>query len=236
VSAGGRAPRGQQGPARSIAGINEHPYTVEKRNLAVAIGKKHLMSDVRPASRAVPFEETFRDEFPVIHRYINRRLGPELANDIAAETFARAYQHWDRVSRGGAIRPWLYGVASNLIRMHHRDEARRLRAFARTGIDTTCLFDEDAAVSRADATIAHRRLSAALSRVRPRDRELFLLHAWADLNDAEIALALGLRVGTVKSRLHRLRDRLRRMTHSQDLVELSTIRPITTSYNGGVGD
>lgn len=83
-----------------------------------------------------------------------------------------------------------------------------LRAYARTGVDPV-LMTEDGAVERADADARSRELAAALAELRRDERDILLLHAWAELSDAEIASALGLPVGTVKSRLSRTREKLR---------------------------
>jgi RNA polymerase sigma-70 factor (ECF subfamily) len=83
-----------------------------------------------------------------------------------------------------------------------------LRAYARTGVDPV-LMAEDEAVERADADARSRELAAALAELRRDEREVLLLHAWAELSDAEIANALGLPLGTVKSRLSRTREKLR---------------------------
>lgn len=83
-----------------------------------------------------------------------------------------------------------------------------LRAYARTGLDPV-LADEDAVVERIDAETRKRELAEALAALRRDEREILLLHAWAELTDAEIADALGLPIGTVKSRLSRTRERLR---------------------------
>lgn len=83
-----------------------------------------------------------------------------------------------------------------------------LRAYARTGVDPVFADDEEA-VERADADAQHRELATALAELRPEEREVLLLHAWAELTDSEIADAVGLPVGTVKSRLSRAREKLR---------------------------
>jgi RNA polymerase sigma factor (sigma-70 family) len=82
------------------------------------------------------------------------------------------------------------------------------RAYARTGVDPVSADDSDA-LDRVEPQARRRDLAAALAELRPRDREILLLHAWAELSDAEIAAALSLPIGTVKSRLHRTRERLR---------------------------
>ena len=154
------------------------------------------------------FEAAFEAEFASLHRYLARRLGSSIADEIAAETFAVAFRSWARLDPERPVRPWLYGIAANLVRHHWRKERRMLRAYARTGVDPV-LAGDDEAVERADADTRRQELAAALGKLRRDERELLLLHAWAELTDAEIADALRLPVGTVKSRLSRTRAKLR---------------------------
>ena len=81
------------------------------------------------------FEEAFEAEFVSLHRYLARRLGASAADDLAADTFAVAFRSWDRLDPARPVRPWLYGIAANLVRHHWRKERRMLRAYARTGVD-----------------------------------------------------------------------------------------------------
>jgi RNA polymerase sigma-70 factor (ECF subfamily) len=83
-----------------------------------------------------------------------------------------------------------------------------LRAYARTGVDPV-FAEDDEAVERADADTRRRELATALAELRRDEREILLLHAWAELTDSEIADALGVPIGTVKSRLSRAREKLR---------------------------
>jgi RNA polymerase sigma-70 factor (ECF subfamily) len=154
------------------------------------------------------FEDAFEAEFAPLHRYLARRLGGSVADDVAAETFAIAFRTWDRLDPTRPVRPWLYGIAANLVRHHWRKERRMLRAYARTCVDPVHA-DEDTAVERVAAEARHRELADALASLRPGEREILLLHAWAELTDSEIAGALCLPLGTVKSRLSRARERLR---------------------------
>ena len=98
-----------------------------------------------------------------------------------------------------------------------------LRAYARSGNDQILAQDEDASVERADAEAQKRSLAAALAELRVGEREVLLLHAWADLTDAEIAEALSLPVGTVKSRLHRARGRIRNRLAASGQVEVKAL-------------
>ena len=154
------------------------------------------------------FEAAFETEFPALHRYLRRRLGAATADDLAAETFAVAFRNWERLDPERPVRPWLYGIAANLVRHRWRAERRMLRAYARTGVDPV-LDEVDATVERADAEAQRRELAAALAGLRRDERETLLLHAWAELTDSEIAVALDLPIGTVKSRLSRTREKLR---------------------------
>lgn len=154
------------------------------------------------------FAEAFRDEYPPLERYLRRRVGGSLADDLAAETFATAYANWERFDDSRPLRPWLYGIAANLLRHHWRRERRQLQAYARTGIDPA-VEDLNDSLDRAAADARKRELAGALSGLGQGEREILLLHAWAGLTDSEIAEALSLPLGTVKSRLHRARAQLR---------------------------
>ena len=150
----------------------------------------------------------FRAEFSSLHRYLHRRARDDAADDVAVETFASAHMNWDRFDQARPVRPWLYGIAANLVRRYWRDEQAKLRAYAKTGIDTVLALDDGGVVHRLDAQARLRELAAALADLRPEDRDVLLLHAWAELSDTEIAAALSLSLGTVKSRLHRTREQL----------------------------
>ncbi len=154
------------------------------------------------------FDAAFEAEFASLHRYVARRVGASAADELAAETFAVAFRSWERLDPARPVRPWLYGIAANLMRHHWRKERRMLRAYARTGVDPV-LAEDDEAVERADADSQRRELAAALAELRRDEREILLLSAWAELTDTEIAAALGIPAGTVKSRLSRTREKLR---------------------------
>jgi RNA polymerase sigma factor (sigma-70 family) len=170
------------------------------------------------ASLADPeaFAVLFDRHYDAIHGYAQRRVGPDLADEIAAETFARAF---DRRRRYDAdredARPWLLGITANLLRRHWRSERRRLDAYARR----TGRPDADPADPVASD------LAAALRALPRREREPLLLLAWADLSYDEIALALDIPIGTVRSRISRARTRLR-------VPNLDSYRPREAPDNG----
>jgi RNA polymerase sigma factor (sigma-70 family) len=160
-----------------------------------------------PRSFAAIFDRHFAD----IDRYLARRVGSSLADDLAADTFMVAFRSRARYDPSVPdARPWLFGIAANLLRRHWRTERRRLRAYARTGVDP--LWDESGdADRRVDALRAGPALAGALASLSPTEREVLLLFAWADLSYEEISAALGIPVGTVRSRLSRGRARVREL-------------------------
>jgi RNA polymerase sigma-70 factor (ECF subfamily) len=165
------------------------------------------------------FDEVFEAEFDSLHRYLCRRLGAVAADDLSAETFAIAYRRWGDLDPLRPSRPWLYGIAANLVRHHSRRERRMLRAYARTGIDPVIQTDEMRPLERLDAEARKPALADALAALRPAEREVLLLHAWLELSDAEISEALSLPLGTVKSRLHRARQHVRNRLDASGQVE-----------------
>lgn len=155
------------------------------------------------------FRAVFDRHFDAVHRFVSRRIGSASADDIAAETFVRAFEHRARYRRErDSALPWLLGIAVNLLGHHYRDEERQLRAYARTGVDPV-LETADVSDARLDAEGSRRRLAAALAELRPEERDVLLLFAWAELDYAEIAEALEVPIGTVRSRLSRAREHVR---------------------------
>jgi RNA polymerase sigma-70 factor, ECF subfamily len=157
------------------------------------------------------FAVVFRRHAPDVHRYVVRRLGPGAADDVVAETFLTAFRLRARYSGDRPdARPWLYGIATNLIGRHRRAEVRQYRALARTGLDPVTESFADRADARLSAGTESRRLAAALAGLPAGHRNALLLVAWGDLSYEQAAVALGVPVGTVRSRLSRARARLRR--------------------------
>ncbi|WP_203913562.1 RNA polymerase sigma factor [Rhizocola hellebori] len=140
-------------------------------------------------------------------RYATHRVGEQAAEDIVAQTFLAAYEQRNRYDPGrGDLLPWLYGICNNLLRRHRRAELRRLRATAslrpaeNSGEPTADRID----AQRGVAQVAH-----VLARLPRRQREVLLLFAIAELEYSEIAIALGIPLGSVQSSLHRARTKIR---------------------------
>ncbi|TDD90499.1 RNA polymerase sigma factor [Actinomadura rubrisoli] len=167
------------------------------------------------------FAALFDRHYTAIHGYAARRLGPGLADDVAAETFLIAFDRrgsYD-LSRGDA-RPWLYGIASNLVSRHRRAEVRLYRALARTGAHDVAEGHADRVAGRLDAQAARGPLAAALAELPDGDRDVLLLVAWAQLGVQEAGEALGVPAGTARSRLHRARTRIRAALGGSDPTTL----------------
>ncbi len=174
--------------------------------------------DAQQATRASAatedFDAVFREHFAQVHRFIARRVGRALAEDLTAEVFATAYRRRAAYQpERGPLRSWLYGIANNVVRGHWRDEQQLLELDARIAHDSPGPLNAerfaDAADERVIAATLAPRVAGALAELSAEQREVLLLHAWADLSHEEIAAALGIPRGTARSRLSRARAALR---------------------------
>lgn len=179
-----------------------------------------MSSDAALFAESVDRPEVLADVFdrhaPTLLRYLTRRLGAGEAEDALGDVFVVALERRHSFDAAAeSARPWLYGIASNVLTRRYRDETRRLRAYARASRPTSDQF-EDAAASRVDAEAAFGQLADALSTLSAGDRDVILLTAWAQLDQAEVSDALSIPIGTVKSRLHRARQQLREVLTAAD--------------------
>jgi len=165
-------------------------------------------------------------------RFLARRVHPAEAEDLLLEVFRIAFERRSAFERDrDSARPWLYGIAANVVAKHHRSEGRRLRAIARLSADRGLADDPaERAVAAVDAGARWTRVAHALGTLPAAERQVLLMFAWEDLSYDEIALALGIPVGTVRSRLSRGRARLAALTEECDPV---THVPLTPCDPGG---
>jgi RNA polymerase sigma-70 factor (ECF subfamily) len=156
------------------------------------------------------FGRLFDRHYDVVRAYLFRRVGPDFASDLAAEVFAAAFDARRRYDQARPqARPWLLGIATNLLRHHRRTEVRRIRALARLERPVHGDGGLEGVAARVDAERLRGGLLEAVATIHPGDRDVLLLVAWTDLSYTEIAEALHVPVGTVRSRLNRARSRLR---------------------------
>lgn len=170
-------------------------------------------SEIIRRSRAAPsaFAELFERHARVIGAFAQRRIGTDDADDVLSETFLIAFRRradfdlaWE------TARPWLLGIASRVIKKHRAAEMRHWRAMDAADRNSTVTdsgeFDDVSA--RLDATEAVKRLAPLIASLSRKDRDTLFLYAWGDLTYDEIAVALAVPVGTVRSRLNRVRRKL----------------------------
>ncbi|MEV0311336.1 RNA polymerase sigma factor [Nonomuraea fuscirosea] len=144
-----------------------------------------------------------------IYLYVAGRLDIQIAEDLAAETFLVAFDRRDRYDpERGELRPWLFGIATNLIARHRRKETRRYRALAKLDPQPVVEGHEDRVVTSVAAERMQPHLARALAALTGGERDVLLLVALGQLSYDEVAQALGIAVGTVGSRLSRARTKI----------------------------
>ncbi|MFE6786147.1 RNA polymerase sigma factor [Streptomyces sp. NPDC057680] len=161
--------------------------------------------------------EAYDEHARVLYHYAFRVCGDRAAaEDVVSAAFLEAWRCRGKVhAEGGSLRPWLLGIATNIMRGSAREARRRDAALARMP-DRGVLPDfADDVLARMTDGEQIRAARAALGRLRRREREVFTLVVWAGLDYAAAGEALGVPVGTVRSRLSRARERLRKLADAE---------------------
>jgi len=162
------------------------------------------------------FGDLFDRHATVVFRFLVRRVGVDAAESLLGEVFRVAFERRSTYDceRPNA-RPWLYGIATNLIAHHRRSEARRLRATARVLMRHRASEDPaEEIAARLDAVELWSQVVEVLALLPDAERDALLLYAWEELSYDEIATALDVPIGTVRSRLNRARQSLRELQTS----------------------
>jgi RNA polymerase sigma-70 factor (ECF subfamily) len=156
------------------------------------------------------FAMIFDRHAPHIMRYLAHRLGRQVADDLVAETFLVAFGTRTKydLDRPDA-RPWLYGIATNLVRRQQREDGREYRLRAAIVPEPNVDGHADRVAEQVTAAAMNQLLGAALAELSSGDRDVLLLVAWEGLTYDEVAQALDIPVGTVRSRLNRARKQVR---------------------------
>jgi RNA polymerase sigma factor (sigma-70 family) len=154
------------------------------------------------------FGRLFDRHSRVLFLYLARRIDDAVAEDLLSETFLVAFERRGALDPGrGDALPWLFGIATNLLRRHRRQELRAYRAYARSvDLDTD---DTELSDDRIDMNAALADVARALEHMPRAVHETVLLFAWAELTYEQISAAMGVPIGTVRSRLNRARTALR---------------------------
>lgn len=161
------------------------------------------MSTTTAADRAVA--QLYAEYAPSVLRYLRRLTGSrEEAEDIAQETFLKALRHWGQLENGAHVQAWLFRIARNTAYDSLR-RGRRTPTVLLAGETIERLPAPDQASRVGDV----EPILAALRHLPTSYRVPLLLHTVAGCPLNEIAARLGLKLGTVKSRLHRARASFR---------------------------
>jgi RNA polymerase sigma factor (sigma-70 family) len=155
--------------------------------------------------------------FDLVFRFLARRVGAELARDLAAETFKEAISNVTRYDpeKGSEI-GWLFSIAHHVLSHHRRSKRRRLRAYAKLAAERQVAHDGSADVDDGLDAAVIARVGRTLRRLPKEQREAFVLVAIDGLSYADATLILGVPDGTVRSRVSRARARLRRSAGMAD--------------------
>lgn len=167
------------------------------------------------AGDAEAFGLLFERHARAIYNYCFRRTGDWVASeDILSIVFLEAWRRRDVELAEGVVLPWLYGVATNVVRNHRRSQRRLAAAVRRLPKEEAESDFSEASDERLDDERQMRTALAMLDQLPRREQEVFVLCAWTGLSYEHAAIALGVPVGTVRSRLSRSRARMRELDAS----------------------
>ena len=151
------------------------------------------------------FRRLFDDHYRALFQYCARRLTVAEANDAMADTFVVAWRKIGQVPLGAEARPWLFGVARNVVKNAHRSSRRRERLRVKAWSVSGLPPDEpEALVVRHAEDEMVVEVIATLSRS---DQEILRLHTWEDLTASEIAVVLGVSPQAAHMRINRATTR-----------------------------
>lgn len=193
-------------------------------------------SDVQLWQRAVDgdagaFGLLFERHARAVYNACFRRTGDwSVAEDVTSVVFLEAWRRRAEVTFAGeSVRPWLHGVAVNVLRNRWRSTRRHRAALQRLPPPGTEQAVDDDVARRLDDQWRMRGVLVLVTRLPRRDREVLEACAWSGLSYEEAAIALGVPVGTVRSRLARARRRLRGLEAERDAASGHPLTERTTA-------
>jgi len=216
---------------------DDRPAHAEPTSIAAAMSEAVVASIDHPHR----FEVVFEQYHAAIHGYLARSVGRDHADELAGDVFVTAFAARVRYDPAlGSVRVWLFGIATNVRRTKARSEQRRRRAWDRVVRERDA---DDGAYEVVEEGLDYgKRLAWVadfLREMSDTDRDVLVLYAWGELSYPEIAQALGVEVGTVRSRLARARGRLRELIEASGQVQGGSGSspddeddPWTTSWSG----
>lgn len=156
------------------------------------------------------FGELYNRYATVLYGYACQRVGTAEAEDLVADTFLAAFAQRHRYDlKRSSAKPWLFGILTNKIARHGRSERINYRGYARSWQAPVVDGVDERIVEQVTARAQRARLATALCRLSRADRNVLLLVAWGQLSYDEVAEAISIPVGTVRSRLNRARRKVR---------------------------
>lgn len=163
------------------------------------------------------FREIFKDHAQIVYRHAVRSTGDwAAAQDVVSLTFLEAWRIREKLrDEGDTPRPWLMGIATNVLRNTARAARRHERVLARSPAKEAVPDFADELIGRITDGEQLTATQAVLAQLRRSEQEVFTLCVWSGLSYAEAAQALGVPVGTVRSRLARARSRLRKLAEQE---------------------
>lgn len=180
-----------------------------------------------PSLESAAFEALFVAEANAIYAFCARRCGDRvLAEDLLSVVFLEAWRHRHRaIALDGSYRPWLFGIATNVLRNSRRTLRRHSDALARYHMSNPISEHDpaDEVAARVDGRSLSARLVQALATLSTKERDVAELCLIQELTIAGAAAALGLPEGTVKSRLARARTRMRRVLRTSESSDPSEV-------------
>jgi RNA polymerase sigma-70 factor (ECF subfamily) len=158
------------------------------------------------------FGELFERYATSIYNYCFRRVGDwATAEDLTSIVFLEAWRRRSKDLQPGTVRPWLYGIAVNVIRNRRRSERRYRSALQRVTLERLEADFADEIEQRLTDETQMKRVLRLVEELPRREQEILSLCVWSGLTYDETSAALGIPVGTVRSRLARARTRLREL-------------------------
>ena len=184
------------------------------------------------------FRELFDEHARSVYNHAFRLTGNwSAAEDVVSLTFLEAWRLRDRVDGdGGSLRPWLLGIATNVARNLRRAARRHDTVTARLPKEEVVPDFAEEVTSRIDDRERLAQVRTALAALRQPEREVLALCVWSGLGYAEAAEALGVPVGTVRSRLSRARRKLDRLVSAGRLRPPGEIQEPHAGQGQGEGD
>lgn len=177
------------------------------------------------------FGELFERHADAVYNHCFRRTGSwSTAEDLTSAVFLDAWRRRREVTlTTESLLPWLLAVANNDVRNQQRALWRRRRLVAKLPTAVAAPDPADEAAERVDDERAMQRILKVFRKLTADEQDVLALCVWAELSYADAAVALGVPVGTVRSRLARARQQLRKLTDGNGLGGRTTTRPRVAS-------